>query len=219
MANAIENEFTIENLPAGFDFTKAKVEHEVAANRVHLVLPALLTWTQNLSEPELDDRDGSKKWSVAAAVPKDQAAKLITRIKTACDAMMLAEGVKGGTYPHFLLDGGEMSGGIYKKSAGKLRDFMYCTARTKRAPRLFVQGTDGVVPTEAEAIYSGGYGWIAGNVISVEYQGKKRTSFWFDKLLFAAGGKPIGSGGSRSEQDDFGGFVTGASSSSDDDLL
>jgi hypothetical protein len=198
--------------PAGFSFDKYDVKHVEASNTVQVTLPVLLTWTRELAVPETNDVDGAKKWIVGFAIPKAEGAKALAAIKAACDTMMKADGHKAGAYPHCVRDGGAKDGnGMFVKSGGKLADWAYCTAKTKRVPRLLEKASSGMLEIEATKVQAGTYAYLAANIIAIGYgekAGNKRgTSCWFNKILWLGGGNPIVGGGARSDEEDFGSVI------------
>ena len=212
--------------PEGLSLDAFKVELNADETSFKLVAPVKLTWVRELQQPELiEGRDGAeeKKWSVAAAIPKVGSDKLLAAIKAASDTIAKNAGVKG-PYPHFLRDGAATdSAGMFVKQDGRLQNYHYFTAKTKRAPVVKTQGSDGFLPCDLEDIYSGGYALLSCNVIMVTYGGsaggKKGTSAWLNRLLWVGGGTNLGGGSGGSEVDDFGDLLPSGGGESAENFL
>jgi hypothetical protein len=195
-------------LPEGFSFSKYKLNLDESTNKIACTIPVFFTWTRELVTPEVDEATNVKKWSVSCAIPKEASEAVVAEARKLCDAMMKADGNKTGAYPHFMRDGAAKdSSGMFIRSGGRLQEYYYFTAKTRNLPKVLQRVDGDLIPAESlDIVYSGGYGFIAGSIIPISYgdsSSKRGTSFWFNKILFAGGGKALGSAG-RSDEDDFG---------------
>jgi hypothetical protein len=215
MSEAVENVYTPESFPKpeGFSFSKYKLALDESRNNIAVTLPCLLIWTKDCIEPEVDAISGAKKWSLSLAIEKGEGDALIKELKSSIDKMMKADGVKGA-FPNCIKDGAAQdSDGNYFRSGGRLMHYHYANAKTKQPPKVLTrEDGDLITLPDTSQVISGTYAMIAGTIIPVNFGegGKRGASLWFNKILLCGGGRPLG-GNSRSDEDDFGGFVGGSS--------
>ena len=195
--------FVDEKHPEGFAWNKFKVKTE--GERADLVIPCLVSWGKNVSEPDVDD-EGRKKWSVGFAIPKEGAEELMAQLREAEEAIVRTAGVKGA-FPSCFRDGAAKDGsGMYVKSRGALADFWYGTAKTRKAPRVIERGDgSGFLDIDPGRVVGGGYCMLSTSMVVLGYgsDSKKGSSLWFDRILWLGGGNQIAGGSSMSDEDAF----------------
>ena len=212
-------DFTVENLPAGFSWDKYKIE--VSGDKIKLVVPMMPTWTKELTDPVIEpDRATGKdvaKYIIAGAIPKT-ATKLIEAIKAAEAEAAKNAGIKNASFPSFLRDGADKdSSGNYIKQGGRLKDFHYFSAKTKKQPRVLERGTASFIDADPASVYAGGFCVLSGTLLFVGWgsDAKKGSSLWFNQLLWCGGGTNMGGGGSSAE-DDFSDYLDGGTDAGDE---
>jgi hypothetical protein len=196
-------------LPPGATLDRFSIKQDASANKLTVSATVWLQSVYELHNPAEDTfakQPGGKKYTVGLAVPKT-ATGFLSQLKKAADAMMLADGVKGA-YPHAIKDGAAQDGnGLYVKAGGRLQEWAYWSAKSKRPPIVTRKEGDHVIEVPVTEAIGGTWAIVLFDLIPIAYGGqagggKRGTSAWISRLHLLGGGKPI-QGGGRSDDTDF----------------